>query len=241
MESLPIDWVTTGLIDYEYKQYVLLNYLKNINQYFSDKKLYPILTELFIHKDNLNKLNKDMKLLEESFPKTLTHYDLKTNVATYEVLTSSDDTLSEVKDIINYAIPKLDEIITIGKEIYDRVEGYTTIEHVGLGHRYKREGYIIYMGKKIKIYRYELSYLTMLYDKSHVIKTELIKERRVRLFDTYESIREEILKMDKHLEIPQTFCVENATNYPYDETVFPVIKRMLMRLLLTGGQGSFKI
>ena len=241
MKTLPIDWITTGLIDYEYKQYVLLNYLQNIRKYFDDKKLYPILTELFLHKDNLNKLNKDMKLLEASFPKTLTHFDLKTNKTTYEVITSSDETLSEVKEIIDYSLPKLDEIIAIGKEIYDTVEDYTTIEHVGLDHKYKREGYVIYMGKKIKIYRYELSFLTMLYDKTHVIKTELIKERRVRLFDTFESIREEIIKMDKHLEIPQTFCVENSTNYPYDETVFPVVKRMLMRLLLSGGQGSFKI
>tara|TARA_A100001037_G_scaffold265742_1_gene257427 strand:+ start:279 stop:1004 length:726 start_codon:yes stop_codon:yes gene_type:complete len=241
MKTLPIDWVTTGLIDYEYKQYMLLGYLKNIESVFKDKKLYPSLTELFQHRENLNKLVKDMKLLEASFPKTLKHYDLNTNEATYEVITGDDETISELKNIIDYSIPKIDEIIDIGKEIYNTVEDYTNIEHVGLDHKYKREGYIVFMDKKIKIYRYELSYLSFIYEKSHVIKTRLIKEREAKILDTYESIRDEIIKMDKELEIPQTFYVENATNYPYTETVFPVVKRMVMRLLLTGGQYVFSL
>jgi hypothetical protein len=41
MEKLKENWLTEGLIDFEYKKYVLLAYLKSVKESFSRVELYP--------------------------------------------------------------------------------------------------------------------------------------------------------------------------------------------------------
>ena len=49
MEKLSQDWLTQGLIDFEYKKYVLLAYLKTAKESFGRVELYPFLTDLVFH------------------------------------------------------------------------------------------------------------------------------------------------------------------------------------------------
>ena len=37
MKKLEKDWLTRGLIDFEYKKYILLSYLQGVQSYFDDK------------------------------------------------------------------------------------------------------------------------------------------------------------------------------------------------------------
>ncbi len=41
MESLKDNWLTEGLIDFEYKKYVLLAYMKRVKESFGRVELYP--------------------------------------------------------------------------------------------------------------------------------------------------------------------------------------------------------
>jgi hypothetical protein len=43
MNQLNRDWLTQGLIDFEYKKYVLLGYLKTVKGSFSRVELYPFM------------------------------------------------------------------------------------------------------------------------------------------------------------------------------------------------------
>ena len=49
ISNLNRDWVTEGNLDVEYKKYLLLAYLQFVQQNFSQKKLYPPLSELIEH------------------------------------------------------------------------------------------------------------------------------------------------------------------------------------------------
>jgi hypothetical protein len=42
MESLKDNWLTDGLIDFEYKQYMLLAYFKSVKESFNRVELYPL-------------------------------------------------------------------------------------------------------------------------------------------------------------------------------------------------------
>ena len=42
-DKLPNDWLTGGLLDAEYKQYILLAWLKRWEREFRDVKIYPAL------------------------------------------------------------------------------------------------------------------------------------------------------------------------------------------------------
>ena len=45
-DKLPNDWLTSGLLDAEYKQYILLAWLKRWEREFRDVKIYPALGHL---------------------------------------------------------------------------------------------------------------------------------------------------------------------------------------------------
>ena len=53
MEKLSKDWLTQGLIDFEYKKYLLLAYLQKAKKSFEKVELYPFLADLVFHYRNL--------------------------------------------------------------------------------------------------------------------------------------------------------------------------------------------
>ena len=58
MKKLEKDWLTSGLIDFEYKKYILLAYLQEVKGNFDSNKLYPHLSDLIFHYQNLLDLKK---------------------------------------------------------------------------------------------------------------------------------------------------------------------------------------
>ena len=53
MEKLSKDWLTQGLIDFEYKKYVLMAYLQRVKTSFERIELYPFMADLVFHYRNL--------------------------------------------------------------------------------------------------------------------------------------------------------------------------------------------
>ncbi|MFN9801123.1 MAG: hypothetical protein ACK54P_13990, partial [Bacteroidota bacterium] len=76
MESLPLNWVTEGTLDAEYKKYILLAYLQHCRQRFGETRLYPPLAELVEHYRHLTGLKQGMEGLQERFPRDLTGLDI---------------------------------------------------------------------------------------------------------------------------------------------------------------------
>ena len=52
MKKLSPDWITEKHIDFEYKKYVLLAYLQEVNMNFEKTHLYPFLADLVDHYRN---------------------------------------------------------------------------------------------------------------------------------------------------------------------------------------------
>ena len=71
MENLKENWLTEGLVDFEYKKYVLLAYLKHVKDSFKRVELYPILSDLVLHYRNLISLRDSKSLITDRFPKEL--------------------------------------------------------------------------------------------------------------------------------------------------------------------------
>ena len=69
MKHLSPNWITEGWIDFEYKKYLLLDYLQDVNRQFDRKKLYPTLSEIISHFQNLLELKEKKSIVSQSFPK----------------------------------------------------------------------------------------------------------------------------------------------------------------------------
>jgi hypothetical protein len=101
---------------------VLLNYLQEINRHFDKSKLYPNLTDLVFHYNNLVDFKQNKTILQQAFPQRLTKADIDAVKLTYQKIVDDDSSMQEIERIITYALKKWTRQYKSGKEIYDFVE-----------------------------------------------------------------------------------------------------------------------
>ena len=61
MKTLSETWFAEGYIDFELKKYTLLAYLQQVTSYFNESKLYPQLSDVIFHYNNLQALKENKK------------------------------------------------------------------------------------------------------------------------------------------------------------------------------------
>src|SRR5688572_32713536 len=127
MEKLSKDWLTQGLIDFEYKKYVLLGYLKGVRDSFNRVELYPFLADLVFHYRNLQAIKENKSLIRESFPKELSLEEIKKLELNYRHIVEDDALMSELESIIEFAIPRIHDSLKEGSVIYEYVESQCEI------------------------------------------------------------------------------------------------------------------
>jgi hypothetical protein len=209
MERLRPGWFLHGLWDEEYQRYRLLAYLKHVQAAFFAQRLYPPLSDLIESYEELRSLAQAQQATA--------------------VLEDSTDTLYR---IIQFAIPKLEESIQEGQQIYDLIERHLQVEVVGLIPLYKAEGYLFLRrgGEKVvRAYRYEIRPIQ---DKEGLvgIRLEPVEEFVFSILATpFTILRERLLKAHKDLPTPLTLVVESPLEVPLQETLLPIIKRNLPR------------
>src|SRR5476651_2331253 len=103
MKSLGLNWFIEGSVDFEHKKYLLLNYLQEINRHFDKSRLYPNLSDLVFHYNNLVYFKKNKSVLQQSFPQRLTQTDIDAVKLTYEKIVHDDSSMQQIENIITYA------------------------------------------------------------------------------------------------------------------------------------------
>src|ERR1700761_2290325 len=160
MKSLGINWFIEGSIDFEHKKYILLDYLQEINRHFDRSRLYPNLTDLIFHYNNLLDFKHNKSTLQQSFPQRMTQADIDAVKLTYEKIIRDDASMEEIESIIAYALAKINPAIRTGREIYDFVESRLNIDPVGLVPLMPYEGYFSLRNGNDRtnwVYEYQLS------------------------------------------------------------------------------------
>jgi hypothetical protein len=232
MDKLENNWLTDGLIDFEYKKYILLAYLKNIRQNFRVNKLYPFLSDLINHYQHLKRLQKDKIELSNQFPVAINLKEFMAQKLKLERLIKDDEISQELEDIMVFSMDKMLDTMKTGKEIYDIVEGNMEIIPIGLSSIYQNEGYMFIDHNdksSIHIYRYRISVFKSPEDKYRAIHATLIDRMNKSIVTTYEQMRLKLIKRNKDLPNPATYLINSKYTYPLMETVLPVAKRLLVR------------
>ena len=115
MERLEDDWLTEGLIDFEYKKYLLLAYLKCVRDSFHRVELYPFLADLVSHYRNMTALKENKALLYERFPKQLSLDNLNTLEVSFKNAVEDDVVMREIEAIIGFSLPHSKGRLTKGQ------------------------------------------------------------------------------------------------------------------------------
>src|ERR1700750_3453310 len=132
MKSLSETWFADGYIDFELKKYTLLAYLQEVNKYFHAQKLYPQLSDVIFHYNNLVAFRENKKFLQEQFPKKLTGIQMEKLQVLYEQIMDDTELMQQLEEIIHYAASEMRLTITNGTELYEMVEDKLKISPVGI-------------------------------------------------------------------------------------------------------------
>jgi hypothetical protein len=232
MKTLSENWIAEGLVDFEYKKYLLLAYLQEARKQFDHVKLYPTLGDLIKQHERLSAFQKQHSSLQKAFPQKLTGADFTKFRLIYEKMEEDDQLMQELEQIVAFALPQLKEHIEDGKSIYNFIEQHLEVEAVGLTPIYQREGYAFLTLDKsndIYIYRYEISLFQHSMDKFRSIFMKFIKKVRRSLVHTIDQIKLDLAKTYKELPNPATWRIHSRQHVPLNESLLPISKRLLLQ------------
>jgi len=234
MKTLSETWFADGYIDFELKKYTLLAYLQEVNKYFDQNMLYPQLSDIIFHYNNLVAFRENKKFLQEQFPKKLTGVQIEKLQVLYEQMIGDDDLMLELEEIINYSVSEMQTAITNATEIYEFVENKLVIFPVGLIPLDINEGYFFLNEgsySSTRVYQYRLSFFEKHDEKYRSIRTEYVDTWERNMVNTYESIKSELIKSKTQFPNPAVYSIETELKLPVEETLLPIAKRSLVRYI----------
>lgn len=234
MKKLEKNWITAPIIDTEYKQYILLDYIQEIKSSYNELKIYPHLAELIDQYCELIQL-KDNKIgLADKFPKTLKGIDTEQMKIVFSKEITEENWVAEVSNIIEMAIPFLKETIQEGKNIYEEIEKNIYVESVGVEPLKNDEGYFILNASGFNetlVYGYKVSLYEAPEDKYRAIHTKYAAAFVKNLSTTNHYIKLEMIKQYPEIPHPSVYAFESNYVLPIDSTYLPIAKRMITRLV----------
>ncbi len=232
MEVLEENWMTKGLMDFEYKKYILLAYLQKVKENFEGLKLYPFLSDLAFHYKNLVELKTNKALLHKKFPQELTKAEFKKLKLHYKELIQDGEIMALIEEILSFAEPRMKGLINEGKDIYENIEENVSIESVGIRPLYNHEGYFFinqaYL-KEAKIFQYKITVFEHANEKYRGINTSFVKKVKKKINNSFEQMKLDLVKSRKTLPNPATFLINVDVICPFNETIMPIAKRLLVK------------
>ena len=234
MKQLSETWFVEGYIDFELKKYTLLAYLQQINKYFNENKLYPQLSDLIFHYNNIVAFRENKKHLQEHFPKKLTGVQIEKLQTLYEQMIEDDELMQELEEIINYSADEMKTTISSGAEIYEFVEDNMLISPIGIIPLDVKEGYFFLSAgntKDTSVYHYRLSFFEKHDEKYRTMKTSYIDIWYRSMANTYENIKYDLIRSNNKLSNPAVYSIETELTFPIEETLLPIAKRRLLKYI----------
>lgn len=234
MKQLNKNWLTEGLIDFEYKKYLLLAYMQEVKENFNGRKLYPVFSDLLFHYKNLVMLRQNKTLLYENFPKQISGADFEKLTLMYTEMMQDDRIMQELDEIMEYALPVFQNYLSEGKDLYEEIEYSMSISPVGLVSLNHDNGYLFFYVdhmREARVYEYEITIFESSEEKYRGIHTHFVETVEKGIYNTFESIKVYLAKKYQKMSNPATYLIDAKINYPFEEALLPVAKRMLVRYI----------
>jgi hypothetical protein len=232
MKKLDQHWLTQGLIDFEYKKYMLMSYFQEVSKSFGRVRLYPALSDLVFHYQNLITVKENKQLMYENFPKEISKADFKKLTLVYKELIMDDKIMTELEDILSFAIPEFKKYLEEGKDIYQYIEQNMEISPIGITPLRNEEGYVFLLqpdARDTNVYEYQVSIFESAKERYRGIHMKHVESMRKSLGATYETLKIDLIRRYTKLPNPATYLIESRVRCPVEETLLPVAKRLLMK------------
>ncbi|HVB03875.1 MAG TPA: hypothetical protein VNE41_09160 [Chitinophagaceae bacterium] len=234
MKTLSETWFVDGPIDFEHKKYKLLAYLQDINGFFNQNKLYPQLSDLVFHYNNLIAFRENKQVLQQFFPKRLSTVKMEKLQLIYQQMIEDDQLMQELWEIIQFSVRTMNETIKQGTEIYDWIETRMNISPVGLIPLHNKEGYMFLrsgMSGETRVYQYRITIFHRHDEKYCGIHTDFVTHYQYSLANTYEALKADLIRHRTELPNPAVYSIDINLTFPVEETLLPVARRSLVKFI----------
>jgi hypothetical protein len=235
MEKLDRSWLTEGWLDFEFKKYVLLAYLKACEVRFQEQKLYPQLSDLLQHYRQLEAFAQNLQILQNAFPKDFTGLDMEALKLRFEKRSKDEDYITTLEEIMQFAKSSMQQTIEVGKEVYDTVEPYLEISPLGIVPVYDREGYLMLYQDSysdVHIYQYHYSTIVFASEQHRSLQVKYLYKEEKSIANPFEQIKLNLINRYKELPAPATFLCLSKLHLPVLETLLPMAKRLMLTKVL---------
>lgn len=229
--KLSSDWFVEGMLDFEYKKYVLLAYLQHVSREFAEMRLYPSFSDLIFHYKNLHFYQENKRKLLEKFPKRISEEEFKKLTRVFSDELDDDSQLKEIEQIVAYSLPIIQEHLSEGKEIYEFIDHQLLIEPIGITPLYKNEGYVllqISQSKIVKAFEYRIVFFENVEANYHGISMKQVDSFRKSLVNTYEFMKLQLIRNHAKFPNPATYLLLARNELPEDSALLPVAKRKFL-------------
>lgn len=232
MENSPSHWIASGLLDAEYKEYLLLAWLQKLKAEFKATRLYPALADIIRNHKALVQLGEELKAGKERG--NTVGFDLKRLRVIREATSDKKDLEHYLDELIQRALPHLSAAVEEGKALYDLIDSQMDFMPVGIQPLRLQEGYLIVtMGednrKSLEVYRYQQSRILRGGEAFLELNLQPVERRDMAPFEQPDAIKWSLIGRFRDLPQPATYHAHADWTVPVRQTLLPIAKRKLLR------------
>jgi hypothetical protein len=235
MTQLSLDLFLQASRDFESAQYRVLGGLQQTEEAFAQNTIYPHLARLIKLHGALQTVHQRLGDVDQAMKGDVKAVDWDEKKLLYEEPDLDPGDVEEVKALIRWALPRLEDTIEEGRALFEFVDENYEMEEVGLVPSYLQEGYLLVPARaaqELHIFRYTLSIFTEADERYRSLRTEHVKTMpQGRVDPSPQAVKLDLVEERRDLPNPATYFFETQLDFPFEETMLPVAKRKLMRYL----------
>jgi hypothetical protein len=234
-DKLPQDWLTGGVLDAEYKQYLLLAWLKRWEREFRDVKIYPALGHLTEAHRDLTTFQKEQRNWRKALQGPLQGLDFASRRLIYKHFNAHPELQQYLDELLAFSLPQIERAIATGQNLYEIVEEHLELEPIGIQPLYRDEGYLFVYDedqKTVNNYRYAKSRILLNGDPHVQLSLNPVERVKKSWSETFEHMKVRLARQFPELPNPAVFLARVSYSFPLQQSTLPVAKRRLVRLLL---------
>lgn len=233
MKTLSPLWLLEGLIDYEYKKYIVLDYLQRVEIDFKKKKIYPHVDDVSNHLSFILQLKHSKSITTNVFPDIPPSDIIKFNFK-YNNLICDPDSKSHLEKIINFSLPKFRSIVMDSSNIKRNLFLGMDIEGVGHISTDISTGYVIIPKNKMHVYSYAIYEVpNQQGDLFEYMPERYVTLKKVKVYDkdvTPMEIKMDLMIQNNHPNM-SLFMVSSQNRLPLKECYLPLVKDLIIENL----------
>ena len=232
------DWVFQEPIDFEHKQYVILDYLQKVDKQLNSLKLYPNFQQLSYHLANINliiekgqflTLNRGLKDPDDEI--------LISDLVANEVPFFNREEITEIYSSCIFSSEKLKDYFNQAKAIWEVASDSISIEPIqNVKQTDIKQGlFLIKENDKTNLYEFIIKPIKKGANETKNIIKKVCTCNEEDLEENIKNVKRPLIKDLSNPDVYKKlilFRVYHTGQFPFKETILPIAKRKIMNYMI---------